>query len=546
MKRAVTLKENYEFRRLYQKGASAVGGGMVLYCRKNRLGHNRLGVTVSVKLGHAVVRNRARRRLREVYRLNSGRLRQGYDMILVARGRTLTASWKELNDTFLRLCRKLELLEGGKCAAGGNLSGGERNLLSEAQRLCRLPQCCTRKPLAQLNEKGIAGIAHGERHGLSAVSLIVVAAEELSLHGDGAGTVPLERVRKFAVLGAGSRDQLENGTHGIGIEGTVDHGAVGILDCLFQCVGGVAGETGESQNVAGADLHDHDASLFQTAAGCLADALDMGVQRSENTGSGIFAVANQLSLAGKCAATAVHGKGDAPTGVHAAQDAVIVRLQSGNANTLGGVADEVLRRLAAAVPTGNLQNSDVRAVDLGGVHLPDKGLALLCLGAKFRGVGDMGEQGGDCLRRGTDDGGADALLVGERNAVPVVNGAACRAGAAGVCALFGGGLYQIAALCQPRQPCRSSAKTEHQQKPEHRQTISHVFQKNTSSATDYRGGMCCLGKIMRAYSRTSEAIPKAKRMIKMISIMAERIVPITEQIMPAVARPALLPELGVP
>ena len=66
MKRAVTLKENYEFRRLYQKGASAVGGGMVLYCRKNRLGHTRLGGTVSVKLGHAVVRTRARRRLLEL------------------------------------------------------------------------------------------------------------------------------------------------------------------------------------------------------------------------------------------------------------------------------------------------------------------------------------------------------------------------------------------------------------------------------------------------------------------------------------------------
>ena len=111
MKAAVTLKQNYEFRRLYQRGASAVGGGMVLYCRKNRLGHNRLGLTASVKLGGAVVRNRARRRLREVYRLNSPRLRQGWDIILVARGRTLTASWKELNDTFLRLCRKLSLLE---------------------------------------------------------------------------------------------------------------------------------------------------------------------------------------------------------------------------------------------------------------------------------------------------------------------------------------------------------------------------------------------------------------------------------------------------
>ena len=47
MKRAVTLKENHEFRRLYQKGKSAVGGGMVLYCRKNRLDHNRLGLTAS-------------------------------------------------------------------------------------------------------------------------------------------------------------------------------------------------------------------------------------------------------------------------------------------------------------------------------------------------------------------------------------------------------------------------------------------------------------------------------------------------------------------
>ena len=111
MKRAVTLKENYEFRRLYQKGASAVSGCMVVYCRKNKLGHNRLGLTASVKLGHAVIRNRARRRLREVYRLNACRLRSGWDMILVARGRTVTASWEELNDTFLRLCRKLDLLE---------------------------------------------------------------------------------------------------------------------------------------------------------------------------------------------------------------------------------------------------------------------------------------------------------------------------------------------------------------------------------------------------------------------------------------------------
>lgn len=88
MKAAVTLKENYEFRRTYQKGVSAVSPVMVLYCRKNRLGRNRLGLVSSTKLGHAVVRNRCRRRLREVYRLEKPQLKTGYDIILVARSRT--------------------------------------------------------------------------------------------------------------------------------------------------------------------------------------------------------------------------------------------------------------------------------------------------------------------------------------------------------------------------------------------------------------------------------------------------------------------------
>lgn len=50
MKRSVTIKENYEFRRLYAKGASAVLPSVVVYCRKNGRAHNRLGVTVSTKL----------------------------------------------------------------------------------------------------------------------------------------------------------------------------------------------------------------------------------------------------------------------------------------------------------------------------------------------------------------------------------------------------------------------------------------------------------------------------------------------------------------
>ena len=92
MKAAVTVKENYEFRRIYRKGKSLVSPQMVLYWQKNRQGQSRLGITVSTKLGHAVVRNRVRRRFRELYRLHKPEMQPGFDVILVARGRAVRST----------------------------------------------------------------------------------------------------------------------------------------------------------------------------------------------------------------------------------------------------------------------------------------------------------------------------------------------------------------------------------------------------------------------------------------------------------------------
>lgn len=111
MKRATTLKENYEFRRVYNKGKSGVSPLLVVYARANRGARNRLGVTVGAKLGHAVVRNRVRRRLREIYRLSQPQMKQGYDIVLVARSRAVNASYRELERAYQRICEKLELLE---------------------------------------------------------------------------------------------------------------------------------------------------------------------------------------------------------------------------------------------------------------------------------------------------------------------------------------------------------------------------------------------------------------------------------------------------
>ncbi len=115
MKRAVTIKENYEFRRMYAKGKSAVMPSMVVYCRRNGRARNRLGVTASKKLGCAVTRNRARRRLRELFRVHQGQMAQGYDVVLVARGRTAGIAYRYLRKDFLRAAEQLKLLlpEGG-------------------------------------------------------------------------------------------------------------------------------------------------------------------------------------------------------------------------------------------------------------------------------------------------------------------------------------------------------------------------------------------------------------------------------------------------
>lgn len=107
---AVTVKENYEFRRIYRKGKSAVSPQLVIYCQRNRRGQSRLGVSVSTKLGCAVVRNRVRRRIREIYRLNKAKMLPGYDLIVVARVRAVETDYQKLDRTYLRLLEQLDLL----------------------------------------------------------------------------------------------------------------------------------------------------------------------------------------------------------------------------------------------------------------------------------------------------------------------------------------------------------------------------------------------------------------------------------------------------
>ena len=109
MKFSSSLKLNHIFRRLYATSGYA-NSVLVLYARRNRSDANRVGITVSKKLGGAVVRNRVRRRLREVYRLHEAQFTPGWDIVVVARTRTVTADFDRLTHAYLSLAKKAGIL----------------------------------------------------------------------------------------------------------------------------------------------------------------------------------------------------------------------------------------------------------------------------------------------------------------------------------------------------------------------------------------------------------------------------------------------------
>ena len=114
MKFSAPLKLNHIFRRLYTTTGQA-NAYMVMYARRNHTNGNRVGITVGKKLGHAVVRNRVRRRIREVYRLTEEKFQPGWDIVVVARTRAIKADFSALTDAYLSLAKKMGIQAEEKC-----------------------------------------------------------------------------------------------------------------------------------------------------------------------------------------------------------------------------------------------------------------------------------------------------------------------------------------------------------------------------------------------------------------------------------------------
>ena len=105
------LKKNWEFKRVYRYGRTVVSRNIVLYYCPNGLNYNRIGFSISKKVGKSVVRNKIKRTYREAFFKVEKHLCKGYDFILIARKPAADVSFKEACKELHNLCRKKQLLK---------------------------------------------------------------------------------------------------------------------------------------------------------------------------------------------------------------------------------------------------------------------------------------------------------------------------------------------------------------------------------------------------------------------------------------------------
>ena len=98
-----SLKRNQDFQNVYKNGRSYANRYLVMYVLKNGTEYNRLGISVSKKVGNSVVRHRLTRLIREVYRLHEDTFNSGLDVVVIARVSAKDISYHQVESSLLHL-----------------------------------------------------------------------------------------------------------------------------------------------------------------------------------------------------------------------------------------------------------------------------------------------------------------------------------------------------------------------------------------------------------------------------------------------------------
>ena len=106
-----SLKKNYQFRFVDNRGKSIANRLLVMYVVRNGTDGNRFGISVSKKVGNSVVRSRITRLLRESYRLSESKFLAGYDIVVIARASAKEATYREVESALMHLLNKQKLIK---------------------------------------------------------------------------------------------------------------------------------------------------------------------------------------------------------------------------------------------------------------------------------------------------------------------------------------------------------------------------------------------------------------------------------------------------
>lgn len=105
MKFSESLKKYQQFQSVYKYGKSYANKYLVMYIMENGTGRNRIGISVSKKVGNSVVRHRVTRLVRESYRLHEAVFDSGLDIVVVARQRTASADYYQVGKSLLHIAK---------------------------------------------------------------------------------------------------------------------------------------------------------------------------------------------------------------------------------------------------------------------------------------------------------------------------------------------------------------------------------------------------------------------------------------------------------
>ena len=106
-----SLKKNYQFQFVYKTGKSYANKLFVMYVKENGTETNRIGISVSKKVGNSVVRHRVARLVRESYRLHEKVFNSGLDIVIVARQTAATATYSDVESAILHLSKLHKIIE---------------------------------------------------------------------------------------------------------------------------------------------------------------------------------------------------------------------------------------------------------------------------------------------------------------------------------------------------------------------------------------------------------------------------------------------------